>query len=154
MRITTYRVELNDERLNILVKESGTNYPGQTLNNPESIVKMLNDLFYMDRLAEERIYVLAMDKRSHPVGVFLVSKGTVSASVLTPREVFIRLLLCGATSFVIIHNHPSGDPTPSNDDRFITKRFVEVSKMVGIAILDHIVIGDGVYWSFKEHGDI
>lgn len=154
MRITSYRVEINSERLNILVKEKATNYDGTRLNSPDLIVRMFINLFQLDKLAEESVYILAMDVKSHPVAVFLLSKGTVCASIVSPREIFIRLLLCGATNFVLVHNHPSGDPTPSNEDLFATKRVKEVGELINIKIIDHIVIGYDTYWSLREHDQL
>ena len=81
-----------------------------------------------------------------------ISKGTVNASLATPREIFIEALKYRATSVILLHNHPSGDPTPSNDDCLFTKRVAEAGKMIGISLLDHIIIGDNSYVSLKERG--
>ena len=81
-----------------------------------------------------------------------ISKGTVNASLATPREIFIEALKYRGTSVILLHNHPSGDPTPSNDDCLFTKRVAEAGKMIGISLLDHIIIGDNSYVSLKERG--
>lgn len=153
MRITKYRTELDENRHNVLVKESATNYNTDNLNNPELIVNVLNDCFSMNRLAEEHLYLIALDTKNKAVGVFEVSHGTVNTTLVNPREIFIRLLLVGASSFVISHNHPSGDCTPSKEDVQITRRLKECADMMGIMLLDHIIVGDG-YSSLKESGYI
>ena len=83
-----------------------------------------------------------------------ISKGTVNASLATPREIFIEALKYRGTSVILLHNHPSGDPTPSNDDCLFTKRVAEAGKMIGISLLDHIIIGDNSYVSLNERGII
>ena len=80
----------------------------------------------------------------------LLSRGTVNASVLSPREVLIEALRCRAVTMVLVHNHPSGDPTPSRADMLLTKRLKEAGDLVGITLIDHIVIGDRRYLSFRE----
>lgn len=153
MRITKYKTELDENRHNVLVKESATNYNADNLNNPKAITNMLNTCFSMNRLAEEYLYLIALDTKNKPVGVFEVSHGTVNASLISPREIFIRLLLVGASYFVISHNHPSGDCTPSKEDIQVTRRLKECADMMGLSLLDHIIIGDG-YNSLRESGYI
>lgn len=153
MRITKYKTELNESRHNVLVKESATNYNADNLNNPELIANMLNDCFNMNRLAEEHLYLIALNTKAKPLGVFEVSHGTANASMVNPREIFIRLLLVGASSFVVSHNHPSGDCTPSKEDIQTTRRLKECADIMGIMLLDHIIVGDG-YSSLKESGYI
>lgn len=152
MRITKYTALLDTDRKPMLVKEDSKNCPEiSRLDNPQKIFEMINLVYHTQALPEEYVWVLALDQKNHPVGIFEVSHGTVNASVVTPREVFMRLLLCGATYFVLIHNHPSGDLEPSADDMNVTKRMKECGTMMGIGLLDHIIIGDG-YLSFKETG--
>jgi len=81
-----------------------------------------------------------------------ISKGTVKASIITPRELFVEALKQEAVSIVLLHNHPSGDPTPSTDDRLITGRIAQAGALVGIDLLDHIIIGNHCYMSFREEG--
>lgn len=152
MRITSYSVEL-DDKLNVLVKEKAVNYKTTKLDNPDEIVEMFDTVFRLSAKAEEHMYLLAMDVKCHPIGVFLVSKGTVDITVVNPRDVFIRLLLCGASGFVLTHNHPSGDTTPSKEDRELTQRMKNCADLIGINFLDHIIVGEG-YYSFKGGGEI
>lgn len=151
MRITKYRTELDQNRHNVLVKESATNYYSDNFNDPGAISNMLNECFGLNRLAEEHAYLIAMSTKCKPLGVFEVSHGTINLSIMNPREIFIRLLLVGATSFVLVHNHPSGDCTPSKEDVAVTKRIKGCADIMGISLLDHIVVGDG-YNSFCQHG--
>ena len=153
MRITKYKIMLDDCRKSILVKEASTNYSQeQQLNSPSKIVDMFNHIFNASKLAEEYAWVLAMDSKNHCIGVFELSHGTVNMSFVGLREIFIRLCLVGAANFVLIHNHPSGDPTPSKQDIIMTRRIKEVSDLIDIPLIDHIVIGDKRYTSFKQKG--
>lgn len=151
MRITTYKTKLNEDRINILVKEKSINYTCQGLTSPEHIFNMMNEVFDMQNLAEEYLYMIACDTKQKVLGVFEISHGTVNASLINPREVFIRALLCGAVSIFLIHNHPSGNSCPSVEDNRVTKRIKECGELMGIKLLDHIIIGDNFY-SFKQEG--
>ena len=150
MRITKYRTELDSKRHNVLVKESAVNYACDKLNSPDAIVQMFNNIFDLNHMAEEYVYLAAFSTAYRVLGVFEVSHGTVSTTTASPREIFIRLLLSGASCFVICHNHPSGDCIPSDDDIGLTKRLQECANLMGIAFTDHIITGRG-YYSFKEH---
>ena len=81
-----------------------------------------------------------------------ISKGTVNASLATPREIYIEALKYRGACVILLHNHPSGDPTPSNDDCLFTSRVAEAGKLMGVPLLDHIIIGDNTYVSLKERG--
>lgn len=154
MRITKYKVMLDDCRKNVLVKETSTNYQEKQLNSPNKIVDMFNHIFNASKLAEEYAWVLAMDSKSHCIGVFELSHGTVNMSLVSPREIFIRLCLIGSVSFVLVHNHPSGDITPSTEDELVTDKVHAAGLMMGIDMLDHIIVGDGCYYSFNEQGKL
>ncbi len=84
----------------------------------------------------------------------IVSIGTLNASIVHPREVFRPAILHASNSVIVVHNHPSGDPTPSNDDIELTKRLAEAGKILGIELLDHVIVGNGSYISLKERGVI
>ena len=102
-------------------------------------------------MAEEYVYLICADTKCHISGVFELSHGSADSSVLKPREVFIRALLAGAVNIILVHNHPSGDPTPSRDDFQITGRIRESGKMIGVELIDHIIIGDPEYYSVTAH---
>lgn len=150
MRITEYALHLDGDRKPSLVKENSHNYPDlRQLDTPEKIRRMMSDVFHAESLAEEHMWAIALDTKCVPVGVFEISHGTVNSSLINPREVLIRLLLCGAVGFILVHNHPSGDVIPSKDDQDTTQKIKEAGKAIGISLWDHIVIGDG-YYSFRE----
>lgn len=151
MRIIKYQAELDSKRHNILIKESAVNYACDRLDSPPVIVQMFNDVFSLNSMAEEYVYLTAFSTAYKVLGVFEVSHGTVRTTTASPREIFIRLLLSGASCFIICHNHPSGDCKPSDDDIGLTKRLQECASLMGITFTDHIITGDG-YYSFKEHG--
>ncbi|MGN1266495.1 MAG: DNA repair protein RadC [Dorea sp.] len=119
-------------------------------SSPESIAK-----YYMEDLRHEKqehMKMIMLNSKANLIGESDVSKGTVNASLITPRELFIKALEKNAVSIVIMHNHPSGDPTPSRDDMLTTKRIAEAGDLIGIELLDHIIIGNNCYMSFREEG--
>lgn len=83
-----------------------------------------------------------------------VSIGSLNSSIVHPREVFLEPIKRSANAIILMHNHPSGNPKPSTQDLLVTERLIKCGDMLGIEILDHIIIGDGVYYSLKEEGDI
>ena len=106
----------------------------------------------MRNLETEEIRAAFFDTKGNLIRDVVLSKGTVNASVLTPREVFLAALAHHAVYIVLVHNHPSGDPTPSAEDILLTRLVGESGEMIGIPLMDHIVIGDGTYLSLKEQG--
>jgi len=80
--------------------------------------------------------------------------GSLNASLVHPREVFRSAIKRGSASIICIHNHPSGDPTPSREDLLLTNRLVEAGNIIGIEVLDHLIIGDGIFISLKEQGHL
>ena len=94
------------------------------------------------------------DTKGHLLRETVISRGTVNASLVTPREVFLEAMRQEAVYVVLVHNHPSGDPTPSREDIRLTKRMQEAGDLLEIPVLDHIIIGDNRYLSFKERGYI
>lgn len=155
MKIVQYKTMLDEDRKNILVRESSKNYPDLgKLNNPDSVFLLANSVFDANCLAEEHVWLIAVNTKNRPIGVFEVSHGSDCAAVVTPRELFIRLLLCGAHAFFLVHNHPSGDITPSSEDNALTKRVITSGKTLNIELLDHVIIADRMYYSYREsHGD-
>jgi DNA repair protein RadC len=98
---------------------------------------------------KEHFLALHLNTRHVVVREELVSVGSLSASIVHPREVFRSAILETSASLILVHNHPSGDPTPSDDDVEITMRLAEVGELVGIPIVDHVVLGDGTFYSFR-----
>lgn len=124
--------------------------PQLVMNSPASIAA-----YYMEELRhEEQEVVICMmaDVKGHFLGDKILTRGTVTGSMVTPREIYMEALRRHAVSLILIHNHPSGDPTPSPDDVQITTRIYQAGELIGIHLLDHIVIGDQKYCSFREEG--
>lgn len=117
---------------------------------PETIAQ-----YYMEQLRhEEQEFMICMmlDSSMHLLGEQILTKGTVDATLITPREVFLEALRFRAVSLILIHNHPSGNPAPSDEDILITERIYRTGELIGIHLVDHIIIGDHRYISFKEQG--
>jgi DNA repair protein RadC len=129
-------------------------HAAQTLDfkTPSSIAD-----YYMEQLRHEeveKVLLLLLDTKLHLMEEYLLSKGTVSASLLSTREVFRHALRAGACKIVLLHNHPSGSCNPSMEDLSVTKKIMEAGKLMEIPLLDHLIVGDGCYLSLKEHGYI
>ncbi|MEG0371264.1 MAG: DNA repair protein RadC [Clostridium sp.] len=120
------------------------------ITSPKNAADLLiEDMRY---LKKEHFRVMFLNTKNQVIDVSDLSIGTLNSSIVHPREVFYDAIKKVANSIVICHNHPSGDPTPSKEDINVTSRLREVGKLIGIELLDHIIIGDGVYVSLKEKG--
>lgn len=103
-------------------------------------------------LRKEQFHVILLDGKNRPLKDVRVSEGTLTASLVHPREVFVPVIEESAAAIILVHNHPSGDPTPSAEDVAITQRLREVGELMGVRVLDHVVIGHGRYVSFADEG--
>jgi DNA repair protein RadC len=103
---------------------------------------------------KEHFIVLALDTKNKVIKSEITSIGSLNANIVHPREVFKILVLSSAAHFIVLHNHPSGDPIPSKEDKDITKKLFEAGNMMGINLLDHVIIGAERHYSMKESGDI
>ena len=120
--------------------------------DPESIA-----MYYMEQLRhrkEETVVLLMLNSACDLIGEQVISTGSVNLSAASPREIFMTALKYEASSVITLHNHPSGSPKPSEMDYEITELIMESGSMIGIALLDHIIIGDNTYYSFRESGFI
>jgi DNA repair protein RadC len=99
----------------------------------------------------EQFGVLLLDTKHRVIRAAVLSVGTLDASIVHPREVFREATAAGAAALVLFHNHPSGDPEPSEDDRRLTERLVAAGVLMGIDVLDHVILADTKYFSFREH---
>ena len=116
-------------------------------NSPDSIAA-----YYMEQLRhqeQEIMICMMLDNQNHLLGDTMLSKGTVNATLITPREVYLEALRYHAVNLILIHNHPGGNPAPSKCDKEITERICQAGEMLGINLLDHIIIGDHRYISFR-----
>lgn len=103
-------------------------------------------------LDREYFWRIDLDARNQIISYEVVSIGTLTASLVHPREVFVGALLNKAAGIIVAHNHPTGETEPSKEDRETTRRLVAAGELLGVPVLDHLVIGDGTYFSFKERG--
>jgi len=119
------------------------------LSNPKAVYEYLAPR--VSQLEQEQFMVILLNAKNHVLDVeSIVSKGTQTSTLVHPREIFKPAIRRSAHAIILAHNHPSGDPTPSREDREITRRLIEAGKLIGIEVLDHLVIGDGRYVSFRE----
>ena len=105
-------------------------------------------------MEQERVLLIILDKKLGFMNDLELSKGTISASLLSPREIFISALKENAVQIMLLHNHPSGDPTPSEEDILVTRKIYKLSKLLDLPLIDHIIIGDNRYISLHEEGVI
>lgn len=103
-------------------------------------------------LKQERFYVVLLDGKGRVMRDLRVSEGSLTASIVHPREVFRRAIREAAAAVILVHNHPSGDPTPSPEDEALTARLRAAGDLLGIRVLDHVVVGNGCYVSFVDTG--
>lgn len=120
------------------------------LSNPKAVFDYLAPR--MSRLEQEQFMVILLNAKNHVISVEEISEGTQTSTLVHTREIFKKAIRRSAHSIILVHNHPSGDPTPSREDREITLRLKEAGKTLGIDVLDHLVIGDRRYVSFRERG--
>ena len=121
-----------------------------TIRSPRDVSDLLmEDLRY---LKKEHFVCLFLNTKNHVIGQETLSIGSLNASIVHPREVFVAAIKRSSASIICVHNHPSGDPTPSREDIEITKRLSEAGRLIGIDVLDHIIIGDRTFVSLKEKG--
>lgn len=119
-----------------------------SLHSPQSVYQFMHDEISM--LSQEHFYALYLDSKGHLIQKQCLFVGSLNASLVHPREVFKHAVTHSAAAIIVVHNHPSGDPTPSLSDLNVTKVLAEAGRMMDISILDHIIIGKGRYHSFKE----
>ncbi|MCS7458727.1 DNA repair protein RadC [Paenibacillus doosanensis] len=121
-----------------------------TVRSPEDVSGLMME--EMRYLQKEHFVCLFLNTKNHVIGQETLSMGSLNASIVHPREVFRAAIKRSSASIICVHNHPSGDPTPSSEDVQMTQRLVEAGDIVGIDVLDHVVIGDRRYISLKEQG--
>jgi len=121
-----------------------------TIGNPADAANLvMEDLRYRD---QECFLAIFLDVRNRVLGLRIITTGSLSKNIIHPRELFKEAVSRSSASLIVCHNHPSGDPTPSEEDRQLTRRLVEAGELMGIPVLDHLVIGAGRFVSLKEKG--
>jgi len=129
-----------------MVKEESYQYHKKA-DEPEVIYDIASKI--LEGEAQENVLVFALDVKLNIVGITTVTKGLVDTSLLHPREIFRPVILANGGSCILVHNHPSGDPTPSKEDEAITSRMREAGAILGIRLIDHVIVGDGKYYSLE-----
>ncbi len=118
------------------------------VSSPSDVVDLLMD--EMQYLKQESFKIIILDTKNQIIKVEGISVGILNASLVHPREVFVKAIRQHAAAIILVHNHPSGDPEPSREDKLITKRLVDAGELLGISVIDHIIIGRGSFLSFKQ----
>lgn len=128
------------------------------LNTPAAIADYLRTAFEENPM-QEAFYCVYLDRKNHPLGRHLITLGTVDSTVVASREVFRGAILASASALIVAHNHPSGDPAPSQADIRVTRTLREAAKILQIELVDHVIVGDVKsdpqkvgYYSFREAG--
>lgn len=153
VRLIKYKTKLTENKRITLEKEVSMNLPvlSYAIKSPEDAANIGKYFMRIHEDTEEYLYLICMNTKNKVVGVFELSHGSVNSSLFSVREVYQKALLANAVSIILMHNHPSGDPSPSRQDVEVTKRAAEAGNLIGIELLDHIIIGDQ-YCSLKEKG--
>jgi DNA repair protein RadC len=135
-----------------LVRETpAPSFPTASLRTSRDVWQAFRFLSQRDR---EEFWIAALDGKNRLIGTHCVSVGTLTASLVHPRETAKVLVLASAAAFLCVHVHPSGDPTPSAEDTAITERLRQCGELLGISLLDHVIIGAERYYSFADEGQL
>uniref|UniRef100_UPI00345FF475 JAB domain-containing protein n=1 Tax=Lacrimispora sp. TaxID=2719234 RepID=UPI00345FF475 len=133
-----------------MVKESRTLYGFKRFSSPQEAAEMLRPLLELsDR---EMFLIMSLNARLEPMAVEIVAVGGIDSCIVDIRNIFKHSILNNAVYVICFHNHLSGEPEPSREDKNITKKIQESGKLLGISLIDHIVIGNPDFYSFREHG--
>ena len=135
-----------------MVKEHSVLYSARRIQSSSDADALVRQ--FLEELDREAMMVVALNAKSEPTCLQVISTGSLSSSIVHPREVFKVAILSNAYSILLAHNHPSGDTTPSQEDLNITKRIKNASEIMVIPILDHLIIGSNGCYSFKENGEL
>src|SRR5499427_1972048 len=135
-----------------LIKEGRVPCYNQQIRSSADASTLLHT--YLADVDREHFVIILLNQKNRVIGINTVSIGSLTASIVHPREVFKSAILSNAASIVCGHNHPSDDCQPSREDRALTQKLAEAGKLLGIAVLDHVIIGDGTsaYFSFADEG--
>jgi DNA repair protein RadC len=156
VRITKYKTRLTEDKKVTLEKEVSVNRPdlSEIIRSPEDVYILAKDFIRLHEESEEYLYMACLNTKNKVTSVFELSHGNVNSSIVGIREMFQKALLANAVSIIVMHNHPSGDCSPSREDVNITKKMKEAGDLIGIEVLDHIIVGENNYCSLKEKGHI
>jgi DNA repair protein RadC len=137
----------------LTLKYRGKKRPSfEAANAPEPAARLIRQV--LPDNVREHFVALLVDARTQVVGYYLVATGTGSSCPVGAREVYQAAVVAGAHALVVGHNHPTGDSTPSLEDRAVTQRLKAAGELLGIQVLDHLIIGADAFYSFHEHGEL
>lgn len=136
-------------RVTLVCETEGTG-PAEPIRDSSAAAHLFRPCF--DGLDREHFVVCGLDAKHRVIGINVVSVGSLSLSIVHPREIFKPLIVMNAAAWLCAHNHPSGDVTPSPEDRLLTKRLREAGELLGITLLDHLILGEDRHFSFADEG--
>lgn len=144
-----------DKAIQILAISELFKRVGYSKNNKNKIMgaKCVYDLFKDKFRGEkkENFCIVLLDTQNKIIKTEIVSKGILDASIVHPREIFKSAVKASAARIILVHNHPSGESRPSEEDLFVTRKMIDAGELMGIEVLDHVIVGDGEYWSYVEN---
>lgn len=154
MKVGIYELLRKKESRQLMLQVKETfEYKDTLFHSPSDICLMMNEVFHLKEKAEEYVYMLAFDGKMGILAMFEVSHGTFQSSLVDMKSVFTRALHVGASSIILVQNHPSGNRKPSKEDILVTKRMKEAGKLLDIELLDHLIIGGEGFESILKQGD-
>lgn len=124
-----------------MVMEKEVEYKTNKIKSAKDIVKFMNDIEKINLLAEENVFLICLNTKNEIISYSEIAKGGIDNALIDMKNIFKNVLLCNANKFILVHNHPSGDATPSKKDYDVTEKIKKASKIMDIQFLDHIVIG-------------
>jgi len=127
-------------------------YQGSRITSPAVVYDLLKNKQLHQEV--ETFSVVLLDTKNQVIDIVEISRGTINQAIVHPRDVFKLAIRRNSNSIIVSHNHPSGDPKPSNEDISVTKRLIDSGNIIGIKLVDHVIIGNGSYVSLKESGEI
>lgn len=152
---TEYQMKVNGEGIPVLEKKrTYSNSEIQSLNKPENIAALIEQMYDASFLPEEHVWAIAMDGQCHCKGIFEVSCGGMNYSIIDIRSIMTRILLAGGFQFAIAHNHPSKSLNPSAEDTKISERLKEVGELMQCQLVDSIIVSNDKYFSFARFKEI
>lgn len=136
-----------------MVRDGSVAVESRIVNDSEKAAAMIQAV--IGENDREEFIVLLLDAKNRVTGIHSVSVGTLTLSIVHPREVFKAAIMGNAAAVILAHNHPSGDTTPSREDRELTERLKQAGKLLGIAVLDHVIVGQSMsHYSFADRGEL
>ena len=127
-------------------------YDVRKVSSPDDVARLVKD--FLEDADREMMVLLCLDRKGQPTHLQIIAIGTLHSTLVHPREVFKAAILSNSASIILAHNHPSGDPCPSQDDIDITKCIKEAGNLLGIELLDHIIIGCNSHYSLRSSGQL